>query len=830
VQIQIGPYNIIKKIDSGGMATVYLASHRDTGARVAIKLLRGDLLDKERIVDRFRQEGLLNLSHPNIVKILGVDIYKGRPYIVMEYVEGTDLEELIKKKGKLPISQTTGIFTQILSALSYVHARGIIHRDIKPKNILIDSSGVAKLTDFGIAKSLYSHIKTSTGGYLGAPAYSSPEQMDGKKLDQRSDIYSLGITLYEMLAGRLPYSSTSIDVIIKEKFRGEVVPVERYRKDIPQNIVSIIARSTSKSPQDRYRSVDEIIKDMASSTTGTVIRKTVHKTKKVKKPAVVFGALAALLMVAVVIMGVRLGRIGTVYNTEREGAVDEEEISSNEEKKMGGEWRDFIMEPLTLDPSNCYESEGIQVVKQLWDGLVEYDPETLVVEPAIAESWDISDDGLVYTFKLKNDVKFHSGRELTAEDFVYSWSRVAQVETESYLAYHLQPILGYDELQIGEGGTLEGVKAINNNTLEVTLKYPYADFINTLNHVVFYPVAKEDIEEWGDAYSEHPNGTGAFKFIDWKHDQYIQLERFDDYHGEKAFLEKVNFMIFSDEDTAFLEFKAGKLDHTEIPLGKIQATLNEPTYEDCIIRKPLFAIYYYAINYKIDPFKDNLPLREAINYAINRQKIVDLIMEGVSTIATGVIPPGIPGFQENISKYVYNTDMAKQKLEEAGYPNGEGLPTLRLGINFGTKHHTIAEAIQSDLADVGINAEIVEMEWWDACKAFENGEIDLLRLGWVADYPTMDNFLFSLFYSNSADNYLQYNNPEIDSMLIEARSIMDEDERIMKYREIEKIIVDESAAFIFIYCYGSRSIIQPYVKGFILNAMDYYDLRKVWFE
>ncbi len=520
---------------------------------------------------------------------------------------------------------------------------------------------------------------------------------------------------------------------------------------------------------------------------------------------------------AVMIMFVVIALIGTVF------------VGCKEEKKAGGEWRGFIMEPVSLDPPNCYESEGIQVARQLWDGLVEYDPETLEIKPAIAESWDISDDGLVYTFKLKKGVKFHSGRELIAEDFVYSWSRVARAETASYLAYHLQPIVGYDELQAGEGDTLEGVKALDDYTLEVTLKYPYADFISTVGHVVFYPVAKEDIEQWGDAYSEHANGTGAFKFVEWKHDQYIQLERFDDYYGEKALLEKVKYVIFADEDTAFLEFKAGNLEYTEIPQGKIQATLDDPDYGDNAIRKPLLAVYYFAMNYETEPFKDNLALREAINYAVDRQNIIEVIMEGVPTTATGVVPPGIPGFQENVSKYTYDVDMARQKLEEAGYPDGEGLPTLQFGINLGTVHGTTAEAVQADLAEIGINVEIVGMEWGAALEAFQNGEIGFFRLGWIADYPTMDNFLFPLFYSESTDNYQRYNNPEVDRLLIEARSTIDEDERIAKYREIEKTVVDDSA-FILIYFYGSRRIIQSYVKGFVLDAMENYDLSKVWFE
>ncbi|MDD5621688.1 MAG: peptide ABC transporter substrate-binding protein [Actinomycetota bacterium] len=488
-----------------------------------------------------------------------------------------------------------------------------------------------------------------------------------------------------------------------------------------------------------------------------------------------------------------------------------------------------IVEPVSLDPPNAYESEGIQVIRQCWDGLIDWDPETYEPIPELAESWDISDDGLVYTFNLRKGVKFHSGRELVAEDFVYSWSRVANAETASYLAYHLLPILGYDECQAGTATVLEGVKALDDYTLEVTLKEPYADFLTTLGHDVFYPVAKEDIEEWGDEYTEHINGVGPFKFVKWEHDQYIDLVRNEDYWGEKAKLESVRYVIIADEDTAFLEFKAGNLEYTEIPVGKIQTTLEDPELKDNAIIKPFWGLYYYGFNLNAEPFADNKALREAISYAIDRQNICDVISEGVPTPATGFVPPGIPGFKENASDYVYNVELAKQKLADAGYPDGEGLPTLEFGFNTGAGHEQVAEAIQSDLNEIGINVNITGYEWGTMLEKAQAGEIVFYRLGWIADYPTMDNFLFPLFYSGSSDNYGQYNNPAVDALLLEARSTLDEDERIAKYREVEKLILDD-AAFANIYWYGTRRITQPYVKGFFLNNMENYDLSKVWLE
>ncbi|HAX18221.1 MAG TPA: hypothetical protein DCY00_06470 [Actinobacteria bacterium] len=515
--------------------------------------------------------------------------------------------------------------------------------------------------------------------------------------------------------------------------------------------------------------------------------------------------------------------------TEAEAAAEETTETVSGEPVAGGIMRMHLNEPVSLDPPNAYESEGIQVVRQIWDGLFTYDPETLETVPELCEKYEISDDLLTYTFYIKKGVKFHSGKELTAQDFVYSWTRVALKDTASYLAYHLSAIEGYDACQDGSSMELTGVKALDDYTLQVTLQYPYADFVNTLGHVVFYPVNKESIEAAADKAGEMPDGTGPFKFVSWTHDQSIELVRNDDYYGQKAYLDGVKYVIIPEQETAFLEFQAGNLEFTEIPVGQRASTEADPNLKDGVIIHPILGLYYYGMNLQAEPFKDNLALREAIIYAIDRQNICDVINEGISSPATGFVPPGIPGFQENAMDYTYDPEMAKQKLEEAGYPNGEGLETLNLGFNTGSGHEKIAEAIQADLAEIGITMEIEGFEWGTMLEKAASGEIIFYRLGWLADYPTMDNFLYPLFHSGSSDNYSDYNNPVVDQLLVEARSTVDETERIAKYREVEKTILKE-AAFAPIYFYGTSRVVKTYVKGFIFDNMENYDLATVWLE
>jgi peptide/nickel transport system substrate-binding protein/oligopeptide transport system substrate-binding protein len=278
-----------------------------------------------------------------------------------------------------------------------------------------------------------------------------------------------------------------------------------------------------------------------------------------------------------------------------------------------------------------------------------------------------------------------------------------------------------------------------------------------------------------------------------------------------------------------LEFKAGNLEYTLIPLGKIKATTEDPKYKDYCFTSPMLALNFYGLSFGFPLFAENPKLREAMNYAIDRENICEVLYEGIPSPMTGFVPPGIPGFQENAAPYTYDLEKAKQLLAEAGFPNGEGVPTLKFGYNTGSGHEIIGEAIQSELKSIGINMELEGYEWATLLDKAKSGEVSFFRLSWGADYPTMDNFLFPLFYSESYDNFAGYNNPEVDKLLIEARSTRDEAQRVAKYREVEKMVINDNA-FLLIYFYGLRHVIQPYVKGFEMDAMANYDLSKVWLE
>lgn len=506
---------------------------------------------------------------------------------------------------------------------------------------------------------------------------------------------------------------------------------------------------------------------------------------------------------------------------------------AKEEIQEGGTFNYcLISDPVSLDPAQLQESQGIEVGKQIFDGLMDNDPKTMELVPSMAESYEVNEDATVFTFKLKKGIKFHNGRECKAEDFVYSWNRVCDPATASEVSYHMSPIKGYKEFNEDKTATsLEGVKALDDYTLEVTLAYPYADFVYHTAHPVFSPIPKEVVDQYGsENFSEHPVGTGPFKFVSWTHEQQIVVEKNADYYGEnKPHLDKVVFKIYQDEETAYQDFKAGSLDDAQIPQGQFEAAATE--YGDRAIFKPMLGIYYYGFNMNTAPWKDSKALRQAFNYAVDRETLCNVVMEGQRVPATGIVPPGIPGYQAGAMEYTYDPEKAKELLKEAGFPEGQGLPALTLGYNTGVGHDVIAQFIQGNLKDVGVNFGIEGYEWGTYLDLIQGEQITFFRLGWLADYPIMDNFLYPLFYSENAgvDNMSQYKNAEVDKLLLEARRTPDEDARLALYRDAEKLIL-EDAPIIPLMFYKTSRVYSDKVGGYMRTPDDITPLDKVYFK
>ncbi len=520
----------------------------------------------------------------------------------------------------------------------------------------------------------------------------------------------------------------------------------------------------------------------------------------------------AILLVAALAVAMMAG----CTTTEGDGETESDATK-------GGTFNFYISEPAFIDPVNLQESEGTQVGQAVFDSLVAFDPITSEVIPAAAESWESNDDATVWTFTLVEGAKFHDGSEVTAESFKYAWERICNPENESEVAYHLGVVMGYDEMQDGTATELEGVKVIDDYTLEVTLNYGFADFEYVVGHPALAPVPQEAVEADPDGFSEMPIGNGPFKMAEpWAHDQYVKVVRFDDYYGTTSNIDGVDFKILADQDAAWLEFEAGNLDFVPIPSGQIQtavATYGESS--DGYTVNPgkqvslgaEQAIYYLLINNE-DPALADPDVRAALSLAIDRQDICDKVFEGTRTPATGIVPPGIVGHKPDAFEYAkYDVEAAKAKLADAGFPNGEGFPTISLEYNSGSGHEDILALVQEDLKAIGVNGELVGSEWAQYLDKLGAKDYQVGRLGWIADYPIMDNFLYPLFLTGSTDNYSFYTNPEVDEMLDEARTTVDDDDRVALYQDIEKIVGDASAVIPMFYYRHTRVASDRVIDG-----------------
>ncbi len=550
--------------------------------------------------------------------------------------------------------------------------------------------------------------------------------------------------------------------------------------------------------------------------------------------------------------------LGLVFSMALSGCAPKttsEGGGSSTEVQKGGTLSYYIGEPAYIDPYNTQESEGTQVEQSLFDSLTAFDAlDPTKVIPAAAESWEPNADASVWTFKLNKDAKFSDGTPVMAKDFVYAWNRIANPNTKntstgeadpSVISYHIDKVKGYDEVQAGTATEMSGLKAVDDYTLEVTLKESFADFEYVVAHPALAPVPQKAVEEGVDyngemvPFGDFPVGNGPFKMSEpWKRGQYVKVVANENYYGDAPNIDGIDFRIFKDPNTAYTEFEAGTLDFCQIGEGKIQDAVSKygesdngytanPGKQSLLGAET--AVYYLVANTKNDVMKD-ANMRKAVSYAINRQAICDTVFEGTREPADNIVPPGVAGYESGVwADAKYDVEAAKKALADAGYADGKGAPELTLTFNNDGGHEKIMQLIQSDLQAIGLTVKFDTADFPTTLKKYDAGNFQFGRLGWIADYPIMDNFLYPLFFSTSGDNKSAYNNPDVDKALDDARKTVDGSERIAKYQEIDKTI-GADLPVIPVMFYKHHHIASDRVHDLTYSAMGLADFQKVWLE
>ena len=475
--------------------------------------------------------------------------------------------------------------------------------------------------------------------------------------------------------------------------------------------------------------------------------------------------------------------------------------------------------PPTLDPAHFGGVDADGVARRIFSTLVTLDGNMNIV-PDLAERWEIANDGQTYTFYLREGVRFHNGRAMTAEDVRYSFERLLRKETVSKRPWVVEPIAGAKALRAGEADALAGLEVLSPRTVRITLEEPFPPFLSLLAMTNAAVLPREEVGKTDVPFGRRPIGTGPFRFVKWQDNHLIELARNDDYFSGPPALAGLRFRIIKEARVAYEEFKAGNLEHCEVPSGDLDRIRSGPEKEN-LRSVATLSTYFVGITMTREPAGSNVHLRRAMNYAIDREFLCDKVLGGMRVPARGVLPPGLPGYDPARQGYARNITRAKQELAEAGYGPNNPVPEMTLYCRNRIESKQVGEAIQNDLQQVGIPVVLRVLDFGALSAATNKAEPHLFVLSWMADYPDAENFLkiFHSAYHGAQGNRAHYTNGEVDRLFEASQRESDIEKRISLIREIENIVVAD-APWIFLYHGQTHLLVQPWVQNFELGPMD----------
>ena len=482
--------------------------------------------------------------------------------------------------------------------------------------------------------------------------------------------------------------------------------------------------------------------------------------------------------------------------------------------------------PDTFDPA-LWRSDAGGVIGDVFSGLVQLGPDLRPI-PDLAESWDVSTDGTVYTFHLRQGVTFHNGAPFTAEDVVYSWERACWPETGSDTApTYLGDILGVDRVISGETREISGLRVIDDFTLEVTLEGPRAYFLAKLAYPTSWIVDESTIED----IEEAPNGTGPFVLARYIEDEVIVVARNPSYHRGFVPLEYIVYQLYPGPLVRLYE--DGEIDVTYISEELVDraADPDDPLHGDAQPTNDL-CTYYAAFDATRPPFDDPF-VRRAFAAAVDREEYIDVISGGENVPAAGLFPPGLPGYRADLQPPAYDLDEARLLLAQSTYGGAAALPEIVLttsGSGMGVPPDAALLIGMWDEA-FGVPVQVEQLEsqsYYEQLYAENHGQI--IMTGWCADYPDPENFADILFHSASLQNFGGFDSPELDALLEQARGEGDVVGRLALYGQIEQMLVDEAAAVFLSHPSVYYTLVRPYVSGYVSTPIGIAQHMNLWIE
>lgn len=464
--------------------------------------------------------------------------------------------------------------------------------------------------------------------------------------------------------------------------------------------------------------------------------------------------------------------------------------------------------PASLDPHQSNDQPSSRVNTQIYDSLVGATVD-MELEPGLAESWEALDD-TTWQFNIREGVQFHNGEELTASDVKFSLDRMLESPEVAHIVE-----------------AIESVEVEDDYTVIINLAEPFAPILAHLSHTAAAIFNETAVTEAGDNYHNEPVGTGPYAFVEQGAGDYVLLERFEDYWGDPAPIKNVRFRNIPEGTNRTIGLETGEIDIAyEIePIDKATVSGHDNL---ALIEEPSLSTQYIGFNLQKEPF-DDVDVRQAINHAIDVEQIIEVVLEGSGTLATGPINDGVFGYNTDLTPYEYDPDLAMELLEEAGY--ADGFETT-IWTNDNPVRVRIAEMVQEQLRQVGITVTIEQVEWSAYLERTGLGEHDMFILGWVTVTGDADYGLYALYHSTQhggAGNRTFFEDERVDELLEAGRTTVDEDARLESYSEAQQIIVD-AAPQIFLYFDTQNVGIQNYVTEFELNPAGHHSIYSVNFQ